>query len=537
MKIGVPAFKRCSIPGLNLAIVVLPQAIAFSFLAGVPPRFGIYCAVYGVLIVALLNPSPRFHGGPNSSMSVAIAVALLPMAPPFGPQYIGYMLSLAVMIGTIQLAIAAIGPLSRLTDFISEAVVAGLIFGIGLFLIFKSITPFGGLPNNTQVEWPLWITWQSIQDVIDYGNPFAIEIGFVTLVSAIVARQFEWLRKWYLIVGLLIGTLYSVWLNHRYGLMATQLEQVGDLDMRLIWPSLPTFSADALPDLLGLLPSALAIALLGIFQTVAIVRQSPPLPGEEVSTRMATFADGVANIAAGFLSAMPGCGSFNRVSVMTDLKVMHRLAAILSAVYLMALIYVAGDLLALIPLPAMAALIMLVGANMLRWDGLRRYMDTWVEALTFFAAFASVHIFGLLNAALIGAALALFNWVWVKIHPHILGEGPRVAIVGDLDYASLRILEREIKPLMASNDWLEIDLRASLQLDAEAARWLKRLSEDEDCHISLRMRKAQQRKYRVLLRVGFPEDRITRMDECGRLGGDVEAEGDGAAPAPSTTPV
>lgn len=534
MNIPLPPFSRCSVPGLNLAIVVLPQAIAFSFLAGVPPRFGIYCAIYGVLIVALLNPSPRFHGGPNSSMSVAIAVALLPMAPPFGSQYIGYMLSLAVMIGSIQLAIAAFGPLARLTDFISESVVAGLIFGIGLFLIFKSITPFGGLPNNTQVEWPLWITWQSIQDVMRYGNPFAIEIGFVTLISAIVARQFERLRKWYLIVGLLLGTLYSEWLNHRYGLMTTQLEQVGDLDMRIIWPSLPTFSADALPDLLGLLPSALAIALLGIFQTVAIVRQSPPLPGEDVSTRRATFADGVANIAAGFLSAMPGCGSFNRVSVMTDLKVMHRMAAILSAVYLLALIYIAGDLLALIPLPAMAALIMLVGANMLRWDGLRRYMNTGVEALTFFAAFASVHIFGLLNAALIGAALALLNWVWVKIHPTVLGEGPRVAIVGDLDYASLRILEREMKPLMASNDWLEVDLRGSLLLDAEGARWLKRLSEDEGCRISLRIREAQRRKHRLLLRVGFPTERIILM-ECSRLGADAEDEPVGETAASTAT--
>ena len=522
MKIPLPPFSRCSLPGLNLAIVVLPQAIAFSFLAGVPPRFGIYCAVYGVLIVALLNPSPRFHGGPNSSMSVAIAVALLPMAPPFGPQYIGYMLSLAVMIGSIQLAIAAIGPLSRLTDFISESVVAGLIFGIGLFLIFKSVTPFGGLPNNTQVEWPLWITWQSIQDVINYGNPFAIEIGFVTLASAIVARQFEWLRRWYLIVGLALGTVYSVWLNHRYGLMGTQLEQVGNLDIRLIWPSLPTFSADSLPDLLGLLPSALAIALLGIFQTVAIVRQSPPLPGEEVSTRRATFADGVANIAAGFLSAMPGCGSFNRVSVMTDLKVMHRMAAVLSAVYLMALIYVAGDLLALIPLSAMAALIMLVGANMLRWDGLRRYMSTWVEALTFFAAFASVHIFGLLNAALIGAALALFNWMWVKIHPRVLGDGERAAIIGDVDYASLRILEREMKQRLEDNERLEIDLRASLQLDAEAARWFKRLSEDPQCEVSLRILEDQHRQYRVLTRVGFPEERIIRVP-CGRLGDDVVA--------------
>ena len=76
--------------GLTLAVVTLPQAVAFSItLAGLPPHFGIYAAIWGVLFTALLNPSRVFHGGPNTTMSAAIGVTLLPIAPPFGADYIG----------------------------------------------------------------------------------------------------------------------------------------------------------------------------------------------------------------------------------------------------------------------------------------------------------------------------------------------------------------------------------------------------------------------------------------------------------------
>src|SRR3954469_19598927 len=75
--------------GLTLALVTLPQAVAFSVtLAGVPPHFGIYAAIWGVLFCALLNPSPVFHGGPNTAMSAALALILLRLDPPVRRRHI-----------------------------------------------------------------------------------------------------------------------------------------------------------------------------------------------------------------------------------------------------------------------------------------------------------------------------------------------------------------------------------------------------------------------------------------------------------------
>jgi SulP family sulfate permease len=91
----LPALRANLPVGLTLAVVTLPQAIAFSTtLAGLPPHFGIYAAIWGVLFTALLNPSRVFSGGPNTTMSAAIGVTLLPIAPPFGADYVGYALTL-----------------------------------------------------------------------------------------------------------------------------------------------------------------------------------------------------------------------------------------------------------------------------------------------------------------------------------------------------------------------------------------------------------------------------------------------------------
>lgn len=488
------------LPGLNLAFVVLPQAIAFSFLAGVPPHFGIYCAIYGVLFVALLNPAFDFHGGPNSSVSVAIGVALLPFAPRFGADYMGYVLSLAVMVGFFQLLFATLKPLSRLLDFMSEAVVSGMIFGIGLFLIFKSFAPFGGLPLNMQVHWHLQITWQTFLAVMEYGNPFAIEVGFITLFAAIIARQIGALKKWYLLVGLLFGTFYSEFLNSSHGgLMITRLEQVGNIHLPLMIPSLPTFNPEALPDLLSLIPAAFAIALLGLFQTVAIVRQSSRLQGDYINVRQACLADAVSNIGAGFISSLPGCGSFNRVALLRSLGVVSRWGAVLSALLLFVMIVVARDWVAIIPLPSMAAVIMLVGANMLRVSEIKHHFRSRIETVVFLSAFISVHVFGLLDAVLISAGFALLNWIWHKSHPHIEIADHRVFINGDMYYASVPTVEPMISKLLNRLDSIEIDLTQMAHLDVEAARWLANLGKGRGKMVQIRLYPSQVQERRLLL--------------------------------------
>lgn len=460
--------------GLTLAMVVLPQAIAFSTtLAGLPPYFGIYGAVWGVLLTALLNSSKVFHGGPNSTLSAVVGVTLLPVAPQFGPDYIGYALSLFLMAGLIQLLFLVVRPLGRVLDFVSEPVANGMIAGIGVYMILKSLTAFAGLPINTQVEWRLWIAWQSFLAVLEIGNMEAIRIGMVTLIVTIVSRQIPRLKNLGILIGIVAGTAYSQWINARHGLENTLIEQTANLSgVPFLYPSIPLLSQEAMPDLISIIPGAVTLALLGLFQTVVAMRRVNRRSGQYVDTQRGIYADSISNCALPFLSALPTCASFNRMSVMESMGTCSRLAAASSGVILLALVLFFGNLLAIVPVPAMAAVIMVVGANMIDWSEIKTHFRNRPETIVFLASFGSVHLFGLFGAVLAGSLLALGYAKWEKAHPSISLQGNVLRVKGNIYYGSLPVIESLFHRASRQFSELVVDFSAVHHIDSEGVRWL-----------------------------------------------------------------
>lgn len=459
--------------GLTLALVTLPQAVAFSVtLAGVPPHFGIYAAIWGVLFCTMLNPSRIFHGGPNTAMSATIGVTLLPVAPPFGAEYMGYALTLCLMAGMIQMLFYLIRPLGRMIDLISEPVINGMICGIGLFLIFKSLTTFGGLPLNTQVEWPLWIAWQSLLAILEVGNMHAIQVGLITLVTCVIVQQFDRLRNWAILAGIAAGTLYSEYLN-RLGLENTLVEQIGNLSsIGFIAPSLPLFNQEAMPDVISIVPGAITLALLGLFQTVAAMRRMNRKVGGYTDSRKAIFSDAVCNCILPFLSSLPTCASFNRMWLVHRLGVHSRVAIASSALWLLLLVLFLAQAIAIIPMPAMAAVIMLLGANMINWEDIKPHLKNRREAVVFMASFLSVLFLDLFGAVIVGSLLAIAYSKWEQAHPDISLSGNVLKVRGNLYYGSLPMIESMYHSAIEREGNVIIDFSDCYYIDQEGIRWL-----------------------------------------------------------------
>jgi SulP family sulfate permease len=469
-----PTLQSNMLVGLTLALVTLPQAVAFSVtLAGVPPHFGIYAAVWGVLFCTMLNPSRVFHGGPNTAMSATIGVTLLPTAPPFGAEYMGYALTLGLMAGLIQLMFYLIRPLGRMLDLISEPVINGMICGIGLFLIFRSLTTFGGLPLNTEVEWPLWIAWHSLLAVLEVGNLYAIEIGLITLLTCVIAQQFDRLRNWAILLGIAAGTLYSQYLNARLGLQNTLVEQIGNLSsVGLVFPSLPLFNQESMPDIISIVPGAFTLALLGLFQTVAAMRRMTRKAGGFTDSRKAIFSDAVSNCLLPFLSSLPTCASFNRMWLVHKLGIHSRLAIVSSALWLLLLVLFFARVIAIIPMPAMAAVIILLGANMLNWEDIKPHLKDRREAIVFMASFLSVLFLDLFGAVVVGSILAIGYSKWEQAHPNISVRGNVLKIRGNFYYGSLPLIESTYHRVLEREGSVTIDLSDCYYIDREGIRWL-----------------------------------------------------------------
>jgi SulP family sulfate permease len=470
----LPALRRNGLVGLTLAVVTLPQAIAFSTtLAGLPPHFGLYAAIWGVLFTALLNPARVFSGGPNTTMSAAIGVTLLPVAPPFGADYIGYALTLILIAGVIQLLFYLIRPLGRMLDLVNEPIINGLICGIGLFLIFKSLTSFAGLPINTEVEWPLWIAWQSLQAVVEIGNLYAIQIGLITLVASLVARQFDAVRNWAILIGVVAGTAYSAYLNRTLGLPNTMVEQIGNLSsVGLVFPSLPVFNQEAMSDIISILPGALTLALLGLFQTVAAMRRMNRKVGGFTDARRGILSDAISNCLLPFLSSLPTCASFNRMWLVYKMGGQSRLTSIASAFFLLLMVLYLADFIAIIPMPAMAATIMLLGANMINWEDIKPHLQNRREAVVFIASFLSVLFLDLFGAVVVGSVLAIAYSKWEQAHPSISLRGNVLKIRGNIYYGSLPVIEATYHRAIDRLDQLVIDFSECYYIDPEGIRWL-----------------------------------------------------------------
>lgn len=470
----LPPLRANLLVGLTLAVVTLPQAIAFSTtLAGLPPHFGIYAAIWGVLFTALLNPSRVFSGGPNTTMSAAIGMTLLPIAPPFGADYMGYALTLILLAGLIQMLFVLIRPLGRALDLINEPIINGLICGIGLFLIFKSLTSFAGLPMNTEVEWPLWIAWQSFLAVLEIGNLYAIQIGLVTLISALVTRQIRALRNWAILIGVAAGTAYSEYLNATVGLQNTLIEQIANLSsIGFVAPSLPLFSQEAMSDIIAILPGAVTLALLGLFQTVAAMRRMNRKIGAYTDSSKGIFADAVSNCMLPFLSSLPTCASFNRMWLVYSLGGHSRWTSVSSALILLLMLLFLAPLIAIIPIPAMAAVIMLLGANMINWEDIKPHLKDGRECVVFLASFLSVLFLDLFGAVVVGSLLAIAYSKWEQAHPKISVSGNVLKIRGNLYYGSLPVVESTFHRAIGRERRLVIDFSDCYYIDQEGIRWL-----------------------------------------------------------------
>ena len=481
--------------GLTLALVTLPQAVAFSVtLAGVPPHFGIYAAIWGVLFCALLNPSRVFHGGPNTAMSATIGVTLLPVAAPFGAEYMGLALTLGLMAGLIQLLFYLIRPLGRMLDLMSEPVINGMICGIGLFLIFKSLTTFGGLPLNTEVEWPLWIAWQSFLAVLEIGNLHAIQVGLVTLLTCVIVQQFERLRNWAILLGIVAGTLYSEYLNATLGLENTLIEQIGNLSsISLVFPSLPLFNQESMPDVVAIVPGAITLALLGLFQTVAAMRRMTRKVGGFTDSRKAIFSDAVSNCLLPFLSSLPTCASFNRMWLVHRLGMHSRIAIGSSALWLLLLVLFLAPVIGVIPMPAMAAVIILLGANMINWEDIKPHLRDRREAVVFTASFLSVLFLDLFGAVIVGSILAIAYSKWEQAHPNINLRGKVLKIRGNIYYGSLPVIESMYHRVIEREGSVTLDFSECYYIDKEGIRWLAAVKAAQKVTLADRRRNQERR--------------------------------------------
>jgi SulP family sulfate permease len=401
---------------LSGAIVVLPQAVAFATIAGLPPQYGFYCAMLPAVVAGLWGSSRHLVSGPTTAISVLVAATLGPLAAQGSAAYVSMAIALAFMAGLMQLAMG-LARLGALVNFISHTVIVGFTAGAAVLIIVSQLGNFVGL------ELPRGAGWmRSIElGLGQLGLPhlLAATVGLATMGSGLLARRL-WPRVPYMIVAMVVGSGVAALLKAVAGANAGSIRTVGALPGVVPPLSLPDLSPTTVQSLL--FPAAV-VAVIGLTEAVAIARAVAVKSGQRLDADQEFIGQGLSNLIGSFTSAYPSSGSFNRSGINFEAGARSPMAAVLSAPILLAIALLAAPLAAWLPVPAMAAILFIVGWGLIDRVAIAQIIRRHPrERLVLLVTWAGVLV-DLEKGLFIGIVVSLLFYLYRTSQPRI--EHPR----------------------------------------------------------------------------------------------------------------
>lgn len=395
--------------GLTGAVMVLPQGIAFALIAGLPPEFGLYSAIVVQLLAGLFGSSWHMVSGPTVALSIVIPGIIAPYAVPGSPQYIGLSLTVMMLVGIIQLSFGLFR-LGSLVNFISHTVIIGFTAGAGFLIIMSQLPAFFG--HSAERGLSLFERFSAIGEMAMSPHWPSLAVALVTLAVAIAVRRIR-PRAPHMLLGMISGTLFG---------LAIGASDKGVAMLGALPSALPQFTLPDMPfqTLTNLLPSAFALALLGLIEAVSIARSIAIRSHQRIDGNQEFFGQGLSNIVGSCCSCYVGSGSFNRSAINYDSGAKTPVALVFTSAIIAVVLVFFPWLTRELPLPAMAATILLAGYNLFDFRHIRIIARTSRNELSIIlVTFISTLFINLEFAIYAGVILSLVLYLQKTSHPMV----------------------------------------------------------------------------------------------------------------------
>ena len=470
--------RREFVAGLTGALLVIPQAITFAYLAGVAPEYGLYCAVFVGFFASLFGNSPMV-GGPNTAVSILIGMTVLPFAGRGSPLYTDLVMVLSLMVGLVQLCIWLLRG-AALFRFFSPAAITGVKVGVGVLLITSALEGALGLsPVSTQFFYEkFYVVFGSMQDLV---NPYAAAISGHTIAAGLLLKK-RWPRSYVIgavLIGSVLGALIYMWL----GPLHSQFELLGHVSLQALPLNLPHLGPQQWLFIEQTVPNAIAIAVLGLAQSLVIARDLKSSVAGDVDLHKEVFAQGIANTLSPFFSTFAGSGSFNRTSVAVEMGARTPFAGLVAAGAVVVLEWALGPLLTMLPMPVIGGVLALVGVGMIQGNDLRLLRNR-IEGAVLMITLLAVIFLGLEVGIFVGVVISVGFFVAsaseVKMQVVRDGGEEQVIVSGNLFYASIDRLARHLR-----NDpraYTILDITRVPYCDATARQLIKKIQRERAPH-------------------------------------------------------
>ncbi|MCP1303298.1 sulfate permease [Halomonas sp. R1t8] len=411
-----------------VTLMLVPQALAYAMLAGLPPEMGLYASMLPLVLYAVFGTSASLAVGPVAVAALMTASALSSFAAPGSPEYIGAALVLAALSGLILIAMGVLR-LGFLVNFLSHPVISGFVTASGILIAISQLKHIFGVEasghNVVELLRALLDQWQQVNVIT-----LLIGLGVWAYLWVCRKRLNGWLTKlgmpasW---AGLMVKAApISAVVVTTLLAWGFQLEQRG-VDLVGFVPSgLPAITLPSLDQSLwlGLLPAALLISLVGFVESVSVAQTLAAKRRQRIDPNQELIALGMANLGAGISGGSPVSGGFSRSVVNFEAGAATPLAGAFTALGIVLATLLLTDLLAFLPTATLAATIIVAVGTLIDLPAVKR---TWQYSSSDGVAMVVTLLLTLLHSVEVG----IISGVVLSLGLHLYRTSqPHSAVVG-----------------------------------------------------------------------------------------------------------
>jgi len=407
-----------AIAGITIALVMVPQSLAYAQLAGLPPHVGLYAALLPAVVAALFGSCGQLSTGPVALTALLTGASLVPLARADSPEFLALAILLALMSGLIQLALGALRA-GWLLNLLSRPVLTGFLNAAALLIGLSQVPALLGLPAP-RASHVLIGFWHTLQDLAAVHALSAL-FGFGTLAALTLLRRFA-----PRLPGVLLVVVAGTALSAASGFAEHGGVVVGAIPAGLPTLGLPAFDGSAA---VALLPAAFVIALVSFMEVTSSAKVITGRTGQAWDHNQELIAQGLAKLAAAVSGTMPVSASLSRSALNFASGARTGLASLVAAACVLLTLLYLTPLLWFLPIPVLAAVILQVVGGLFDFRALgRAWQASGADGLASAVTFASTLLFapniqnGILTGLLLSLALMLYRdmrprTVLLGLHP------------------------------------------------------------------------------------------------------------------------
>jgi SulP family sulfate permease len=410
-------FKGDLVAGITVGIILIPQGIAYALIAGLPPIYGLYCALVPQVMYAIFGSSRQVAIGPVAMDSLIVATGVSTLALAGSESYISIAILLALMVGTIQF-ILGIFSLGFIVNFLSKPVITGFTSAVALIIGLNQFRNLFGVDffQSDQIQYIIIDIWEQFSTY----NAHTTIIGLLSVITIIIFRKIN--KK---IPNALIVVILGILTMKFFGSSFNDVSIVKEIPSGLPFFGVPEFEIDQMKELL---PIALTLVMVGFLETISIGKSLEAKQDEyRIRPNQELIALGLSNIAGSFFKAYPSTSSFSRSAINQESGAKTGMAALISVVMVVITLLFLTPLFYFLPKTVLAAIIIVAVFNLINfkeasylWQANK--LDFWLMMSTFLATL----LLGIEYGIVVGVGLSLIILIYRTSKPYVteLGKVP-----------------------------------------------------------------------------------------------------------------